>query len=146
MWAEIIYPFPNFNVAAIKVWEWISIFIPHLTGHVIIYPCWWKRYLMGMGKARPGTPHPPPPTPHPHSHYNDVIIGAIASQITSLTIVYSTDYSDIKNIKAPRHWHLCGEFTGTGVYPAQMASNAENVSIWRRHHAMKWSSNNIQFG
>ena len=28
------------------------------------------------------------------SHYNDVIMGAIASQITSLTIVYSTVYSD----------------------------------------------------
>ena len=27
-------------------------------------------------------------------HYNDVIIGAIASQITSLTIVFSTVYSD----------------------------------------------------
>ena len=26
-------------------------------------------------------------------HYDDVIVGAIASQITSLTIVYSTDYS-----------------------------------------------------
>ena len=29
-----------------------------------------------------------------HTHYNDVIMGAIASQITSLTIVYSTVYSD----------------------------------------------------
>ena len=29
----------------------------------------------------------------PHSHYNDVIMGAMASQITSLTIVYSTVYS-----------------------------------------------------
>ena len=27
-------------------------------------------------------------------HYNDVIMGAIASQITSLTVVYSTIYSD----------------------------------------------------
>ena len=27
-------------------------------------------------------------------HYNDAIMGAIASQITSLTIVYSTVYSD----------------------------------------------------
>ena len=27
-------------------------------------------------------------------HYGDVIMGAVASQITSLTIVYSTDYSD----------------------------------------------------
>ena len=32
-------------------------------------------------------------TIRPH-HYNDVIMGAIASQITSLTTVYSTVYSD----------------------------------------------------
>ena len=36
--------------------------------------------------------------------------------------------------KAPRHWPLCGEFTGTGEFPAQRASYAENVSIWWRHH------------
>ena len=35
-----------------------------------------------------------------------------------------------ENIKAPRHWPLCGEFTGH----AQRASNVENVSIWWRHH------------
>ena len=29
-----------------------------------------------------------------HTHYNDVIIGAMASQIASLMIVYSTVYSD----------------------------------------------------
>ena len=40
-----------------------------------------------------------------------------------------------ENIKAPRHWPLCGEFTGTGEFPAQRASNAENVTIWWRHHA-----------
>ena len=39
-----------------------------------------------------------------------------------------------KTIKAPRHWPLCGEFTGTGEFPAQKASNAENGSIWWRHH------------
>ena len=37
-----------------------------------------------------------------------------------------------ENMKAPRHWPLCGEFTGE--FPAQTASNAENVSIWWRHH------------
>ena len=39
-------------------------------------------------------------------HYIDVIMGAIASQITSLTIVYSTVYSgaDKKDMKAPRYW------------------------------------------
>ena len=39
-----------------------------------------------------------------------------------------------ENIKAPRHWPLCGEFTRTGEFPAQRASYAENVSIWWRHH------------
>ena len=40
-------------------------------------------------------------------------------QITSLTIVYSTVYSgaDHKNIKAPRHWPLCREFTGERWIP-----------------------------
>ena len=32
------------------------------------------------------------------------------------------------------HRPLCGEFTGTGEFPAQRASYAENVSIWWRHH------------
>ena len=42
-----------------------------------------------------------------------------------------------ENIKAPRHWPLCGKFTGTGEFPAQRASNAENASIWRRHHVKR---------
>ena len=44
-------------------------------------------------------------------HNNDVIISGIASQITSLTIVYPTVYSDAdkkKIVKTPRHWPLCG--------------------------------------
>ena len=54
----------------------------------------------------------------------------VASQITSLTVVYSIVYSGAEeNIKAPRHWPLCGEFTGTGEFPAKRASNAENGSI-----------------
>ena len=67
-------------------------------------------------------------------------MGTMASQITSLTIVYSTVYSDAdkKYIKAPRHCPLSREFTGTGEFPAQRASNAENVSIWWRHH-VKWA-------
>ena len=32
---------------------------------------------------------------------------------------------------------LWGEFTGTGEFPAQRASYAENVSIWWRHHDMR---------
>ena len=58
-------------------------------------------------------------------------MNSMASQITSLTFIRA----QIKeNIKAPRHWPLCGKFTGTGEFPVRRASNAENVSIWWRHH------------
>ena len=58
-------------------------------------------------------------------------MGAMLSEITSLTNVYPIVYSGAnqENIKAPRHWPLRGELTGTGEFPAQMASNAENASI-----------------
>ena len=64
-------------------------------------------------------------------HYIDLIMTTMASQITSLAVVYSSFIqAQIKeNIKAPRHWPLCGEFAGTGEFPAQRTSNAENVSI-----------------
>ena len=61
-------------------------------------------------------------------------MGAIASQITSITIVYSTVYSDADQRKHQSSASLA--FVGTGEFPAQMASNAENVSIWWRHHEM----------
>ena len=66
-------------------------------------------------------------------------MGAIAFQITNLTIVFQPIIqAQIKeNTKTPRHWPLCGEVTGPGEFPAQMASNAENVSIWWRHHAQR---------
>ena len=38
-WDEITSPFQNFNGATVEVWEWISNFIPHCTGHVLTYPC-----------------------------------------------------------------------------------------------------------
>ena len=74
------------------------------------------------------------------THYIDVIMTTVAFQITSLAVVYSiVIQAQIKenikeNIKAPRHWPLCAEFTGTGEFPAQRASNAENGSTWWRHH------------
>ena len=41
-----------------------------------------------------------------------------------------------ENIKAPRRWPLCGNSPGTGEFPAQMASNVENISIWWHHHGL----------
>ena len=73
------------------------------------------------------------------SHYIDVIMGAMASQITSLTIVYSTVYSaQMKEKSKLRVTGLCaGNSLETGEFPAQMASNAENVSIaWHHHECM----------
>ena len=74
-------------------------------------------------------------------HYNDVIMSTIASQITSFTIVYSTVYSGADQRKHESSASLAffaGNSLGTGEFPAQMVSNAENVSIWWRHHGMEW--------
>ena len=56
-------------------------------------------------------------------HYSDAIMGTIASQITRLTVVYSTVYS------LAFAWGI--------EFPAQRASYAENVSIWWRHHGFQ---------
>ena len=64
-------------------------------------------------------------------------MGAIASQITSLTIVYSNVYLDADQRKHQSSATLAfcaGNSPVTGEFPAQRASNAENVSIWWRHH------------
>ena len=68
----------------------------------------------------------------PRIHYDDIIMGAMASQITSLTIVYSTVYSgaDQRKHQSSASLAFVGEFTGDWW----TASNAENVSIWWRHH------------
>ena len=57
----------------------------------------------------------------------------MVSQITSLTVVYSFVYSDADKKKTSklRVTGLCaGKSPVTGEFPAQRASNAENVSIW----------------
>ena len=68
-------------------------------------------------------------------HYNDVIMSAMASQITNLTIVFSR--CRLKKTPLLLVTGLCeGNSPVTGEFPAQRASNAENVSIWWHHHAM----------
>ena len=57
-------------------------------------------------------------------------MSAMASHITSLPIVYSAIYSGAYQRKHQRPASLAV----TGEFPAQRASNAENVSIWWRHH------------
>ena len=74
-------------------------------------------------------------------HYNEIIIGAIATQITSLAIFYLTVYSDADQRKHQSSASLAFE-RGFHRFPAQMASNAENVSLWWRNHAM-WTVNRL---
>ena len=72
-----------------------------------------------------------PPSIHWRHNDNDGVKSPASRLLTQPFI-----QTQIKeNIKAPRHWPLCGEFTGTGELPAQKASYAENVSISWRHHA-----------
>ena len=40
MWDAVMHPFPNFNDAAVDVWERISNFIARVTGRMIIYLYW----------------------------------------------------------------------------------------------------------
>ena len=68
------------------------------------------------------------------THYGDVVMGTVASQIISLTIVYSTVYSGADQRKHQSFASLAFVRGITGEFPAQMASNEENVSIWWRHH------------
>ena len=71
-------------------------------------------------------------------HYSDVIMGTMASQITSLTNVYSTVYSGVYQRK--HHNSASLAFAVTGEFPAHRASNAENVSTWWRHHVYQTSN------
>ena len=72
------------------------------------------------------------------SHYSDVIMGSMASEIISLTIVYSTVYWGADQRKHQSSASLAF-VRGIHRWPAQMASNAENASIWWRHHEV-WRS------
>ena len=73
-------------------------------------------------------------TSYSYAYYGD---GAMASQITSLTIVYSNVYSGADQRKHKSSASLAfvrGDSPVTGEFPAQRASNTENMSIsWRRH-------------
>ena len=73
--------------------------------------------------------------PYPHKittkHYNNVIMSTMASQITSLTIVYLTVYSRRISKETPKL-----RVTGLCEGNSPVTSNAEKVSIWWRHHGL----------
>ena len=117
----------------------------YLLGIFTVSHDWWvccyvlytppKYKGINISSARGCHPHNIPGNLHcvNISHYCDVII---VSQITSLKIVYSAVYS--RADKKPSKLRITGLCEGnspvTGEFPAQRASNAENDSIWWRHH------------
>ena len=79
------------------------------------------------------------------NHYNDVIMSAMASQITGVSIVYLTVSSGSDQRKHQSFSSLAfvrGNPPVTGKFPTQRASYAENVSIWWRHHEVNIRSVN----
>ena len=79
MWGVITHAWININGCLTKPLlkvGWMSNYIPLFYMDVITYSC------------------PNPDDGSDDLHYDDVIMGTIVSQITSLTIVYSTVYSD----------------------------------------------------
>ena len=77
-------------------------------------------------------------------HYNDIVMSAMASQITSVTIVYSRFYSGTNHQRNHQSstslaalLALCvGNSLVTGEFPTQRASNTENVSILWCHNVL----------
>ena len=73
-------------------------------------------------------------------HCNDAIMSARASQIVSLTIVYSTVYlgADKKRHQSSSSLALVRGIHRWPVNSPCKARNAKNVSIWWRHHETSW--------
>ena len=72
--------------------------------------------------------------PIPKSHYNEVIMGAMTSQIASLTDDCLLNRLFRRRSKKTPKLPVTGLCEGNSPV-AQRDSNAENVSIWWRHHA-----------
>ena len=62
-------------------------------------------------------------------HYSDVILSAMASQITGVSIVYSTVCSGPDQKKTSKL-----RVTGVCEGNSPVTGNAETISIWWRHH------------
>ena len=88
-----------------------------------------------------------------HSHYGDVIMGAITSQITSLTIVYSTVYSDADQRKHQSSASLAFVW-GIHRWPVNSPHKGpvtrkmfpfDDVIVLYLHHTHSWQQQSLTF-
>ena len=70
-------------------------------------------------------------------HYSDVIMSAMASQITGVSKVWVTVCSGAYQGKQQSKLRVTGLCVRYRL-PSQMASNAENISLWWRHNGWWW--------
>ena len=119
VWDEITYSFPNFNGATIEVCQWISYSIPHFTRHVITHrSLQWRHNVQDSVSNH-----------QPHDCLLNHLFRRRSKKTSKLRVT-----------------GLCvGNSPGTGEFPAQMASNAENVSIWWRLMCYKGPSMSYHF-
>ena len=136
--------------------RWNYIFIPHFIGYVITSPCWdfscWRyiairvniAYVMVCCMTAPS--HSPEPMLISHHWGNEAFTRDITmtSQWARWRVSIYQPHDCLPNrlfrrkSKKTSKLRVTGLCTGnspvTGEFPAQSASNAENVSIWWRHH------------
>ena len=79
-------------------------------------------------------------------HYDDVIMTVMASHQPHDCLLNRLFRRISKKTSKLRVTGLCAENSPwTGEFPAQMASNAENVSIWWRHHDLTFLDSHLNY-
>ena len=148
------------NHIVYKKWvcqAWISNYLDSILWGVIDYPVppiWWHQAItcanVNLPSVRFSDNHPraiqrPRPSITNISlkkyfskilfkfHYNDVIMSTMASQITSLTIVYLTVDSVADHRKHQSSRSLAFVW-GIHWWPVNFSHKGPNVSIWWHHH------------
>ena len=96
----------------------------------ILRQVWWKDFFL-LSEWRPWP-----------SHYCDVLMGrdGTSNHQPHDCLLSRSFRPRSKKTSKLRVTGLCvGNSPGTGEFPAQMTSNAENVSIWWRHHGLHYN-------
>ena len=146
-------PFPNFNGCTVEVWEWISNFITLYNG--CNYLSMLRLQSNHVSKRGPGSSGAMVLTLW-GGVCGDVLVFLWSQSQRPVMVSLQWRHNGRGSVSnhQPHHcllnlWFrrrskktsklrvtgLCvGNSPGTGEFPAQMASNAENVSIWWRHH------------
>ena len=160
VWGEIIYPFPNFNSATVDVWEWISNFLPPFFSLTCNYLFMSSYPHAGISQTDvlSATNHADlgdTPGYQMEIDFNSLLPDwwcnrkcqslhwrhngrdSVSNHQPHECLLNRSFRRRSKDTSKLRVTGLCvGNSPETGEFAAQMASYAENVSIWWRHHVI----------